>query len=62
MRRYGRPYRTVFEPTESRKPPEKRLIDLLIEHYDDELDRVLAMTCRHGQPTHRRDRGEIGRP
>jgi hypothetical protein len=37
----GRPYRTVFEPIKSRKAPEKRLVDLLIEHYD-ELERLLV--------------------
>lgn len=30
----SRPYRTVFEPTKSRKGSEKRLFELLIEHYD----------------------------
>src|SRR6266508_6754326 len=33
-----RPYRTVFEPWESRKPPEVNLLDTLLAHYD-ELDR-----------------------
>jgi len=38
-----RPYRTVFEPTKDRDVSGKRLLDLLLEHYE-ELERLLDRT------------------
>ena len=38
----SRPEQTLFEPRKSRLRPEKNLLELLIEHYD-ELDRLRAI-------------------
>jgi hypothetical protein len=56
----GEPNKTLFEPPTSNLP-EKRLLDLLVEHYD-ELDRLIALDSHRRANEELASRKETERP